>query len=61
MPIKVLIVDDSAIVRTQLRNEIRAVAPECQVYECSGVLEAGVVGSESKATLSSTLRCGNSA
>lgn len=36
-----LIVDDSALVRTQLRGEIGAVAPECHVYECSGVLEAG--------------------
>lgn len=39
--LRALIVDDSAIVRTQLRNEIREVVPDCHVFEVEGVLEAG--------------------
>lgn len=39
--LRALIVDDSAIVRTQLRNEIREIAPDCHVFECASVLEAG--------------------
>lgn len=39
--VRALIVDDSAIVRTQLRNEIREIAPDCHVYEVASVLEAG--------------------
>ena len=39
--LRALIVDDSAIVRAQLRNEIREVVPDCHVFEVEGVLEAG--------------------
>ena len=39
--LRALIVDDSAIVRTQLRNEIREIAPDCHVFESASVLEAG--------------------
>jgi CheY-like chemotaxis protein len=39
--LRALIVDDSGIVRTQLRNEIREVVPDCHVFEVEGVLEAG--------------------
>ena len=39
--LRALIVDDSAIVRTQLRNEIREIARDCHVFECESVLEAG--------------------
>lgn len=39
--LRALIVDDSAVVRTQLRNEIREIAPDCHVFECESVLEAG--------------------
>lgn len=39
--LRALIVDDSAIVRTQLRNEIREVVPDCHVFEVESVLEAG--------------------
>ncbi len=39
--LRALIVDDSAIVRTQLRNEIREIVPDCHVFEVESVLEAG--------------------
>jgi CheY-like chemotaxis protein len=39
--LRALIVDDSGIVRTQLRNEIREVVPDCHVFEVESVLEAG--------------------
>ncbi|PKR88268.1 hypothetical protein CXZ10_15850 [Pleomorphomonas diazotrophica] len=39
--LRALIVDDSAMVRTQLRNEIREVVPDCHVFEVESVLEAG--------------------
>lgn len=39
--LRALIVDDSAVVRTQLRNEIREIARDCLVFECESVLEAG--------------------
>ena len=39
--LRALIVDDSGIVRAQLRNEIREVVPDCHVFEVESVLEAG--------------------
>ena len=39
--LRALIVDDSTVVRSQLRNEIKEVSGDFQVFECDSVLEAG--------------------
>lgn len=41
MPIlSTLIVDDSAMVRDQLRSAILSVIPDCHIFECEGALQA---------------------
>jgi len=42
MPVlSALVVDDSAVVRSQLRTSILNIMRDCQVFECEGALEAG--------------------
>ena len=38
--ITALIVDDSGVIRTQLRQLVGAVVPNCKIYECDNALEA---------------------
>ncbi|MBS1183133.1 MAG: cheY 5 [Proteobacteria bacterium] len=39
--LRALIVDDSTVVRSQLRNEIKEISGDFHIFECESVLEAG--------------------